>query len=533
MQATIRMTPELVEAMAISTGDFSSIHMDNEFARLSRYRRRVVHGMLPVALAFMIFEAHKSDAVMLDYLSKLSARFHNPIFIDDELRVTLEYDSIQKIVNFEVRRTSDNSIATLGWFAFGELKTLRSNQGPQKLFTKNLTQNSLLPHEIVEGVEDSLDFIASDSCTIAWLAHLPKDVRAKFGEGLVDPNFSLALTVSTLIGMRLPGRFGTFIDLHANFFESTRNGDSINLSGKVKNISSATNRVKLLLSWSNNNCEVGSGCATAMVIPIQFSSIPMSSVQAASSFGVAGRVALITGASRGIGEATAKLLALLGVRVVVHYLHGKKDAENIVKDIKIHGGDAFSVRADLNCISDIDFMFDFVEMNFGKVDILINNAVMQFIPKPIESTSRADFLNELDVTLFGMHQCCIKAIPHMKAQSWGKIINLGTVATENPVSGQNVYISSKSAVIGYTRSLAVELASSNIQVNMVMPKMTKTSLLNSIPLSLINKITNETITGRLLEPLEVAKVIAFLVSEWSNPIVGQRIVLNQGEVPYL
>ena len=287
------------------------------------------------------------------------------------------------------------------------------------------------------------------------------------------------------------------------------------------------------MSWIRNGSLIGSGHANAVVNPLKTNSLSTASIKAATSMGIEGKVALVTGASRGIGEATAKLLAIHGAKTVVHYFRGKDDASDIVSDIKKNGGHAMSVGGDLRSAIDITNMFEEITAQFGGVDILVNNAVSQFSPKPLTTITSKDYLEEFKVSLFGMHECCQLAIPHMQKKRWGKIINIGTITTEAPVSGQNVYITTKAAILGYTRSLCAELGRYNIQANLVIPRMTDTSLLASLPPSFLDKLANESLAGRLLEPIEVAKVIVFFASEWSSPISGQRIALNQGEMPFL
>ena len=245
------------------------------------------------------------------------------------------------------------------------------------------------------------------------------------------------------------------------------------------------------------------------------------------------KIVVVTGASSGIGEATAKLLAMQGAKVAVHYFQGKADAEAIVADIAAQGGQALAVGADLRDEAAIQEMLRAIAGRWGGIDILVNNAVGEFLPRAHEMVGTADFLAELEVSLFAVHTCCRLVLPHMRAQRWGKIINFGTVAVARPVSGQTKYITAKSALVGYTRSLAVETAADNIQVNLVVPNMTETTLLASLPGRLVSRLAEESPAGRLLQPIEVAKAVLFLASDWAAPISGQKLVLNQGEAPFL
>jgi 3-oxoacyl-[acyl-carrier protein] reductase len=158
--------------------------------------------------------------------------------------------------------------------------------------------------------------------------------------------------------------------------------------------------------------------------------------------------------------------------------------------------------------------------------------VKEFRPKRFLKLRWEDYLGELEVSLKGMHNCCREAVAIFKRQGGGKIVNLSSVIVDNPITGHNEYITAKSAVVGYTRSLAKEVVAGNIQANLVVPAMTETDLLSSIPGEFIKRIRAEREYGRNLAPIEVALAILYLSSEWSDGITGQQIVLNLGEPPF-
>ena len=169
---------------------------------------------------------------------------------------------------------------------------------------------------------------------------------------------------------------------------------------------------------------------------------------------------------------------------------------------------------------------------YGDINILVNNAVREFTPKDVLELEWKDYLQEMEVSVKGMHACCKAVIPMFKKTGHGKIINLSTIAVANPVSGQSRYITAKSAVEGYTKSLAVELAQHNIQVNLVIPNMTDTDLISVVPTLFRDRIASERTTQRHVKPVEVAQGIVYLASNWSNAMTGQKIVLNLGEPPF-
>ena len=226
-------------------------------------------------------------------------------------------------------------------------------------------------------------------------------------------------------------------------------------------------------------------------------------------------------------------MAMLGAKVVVNYFEGRTDGENIINDIKNNGGEAIAVYADIRNKNDVKNLIDRTLETYGTIDILINCSVKDFINRELTELEWDDFINELDVSLRGLHYACTAVRPVLQEKKSGKIINISSLFVDNPIKGQNKYITVKSAVQGYTRSLAVELFNDNIQVNMVVPNMTETDLLAGLPDNYIEKLVSESKLGRNLMPYEIAQTISFLASDWSNNITGQRIIINAGELPFL
>jgi 3-oxoacyl-[acyl-carrier protein] reductase len=169
---------------------------------------------------------------------------------------------------------------------------------------------------------------------------------------------------------------------------------------------------------------------------------------------------------------------------------------------------------------------------YGHIDVLVNNAVRDFKPKDIVDLEWNEYVQEFDVSVRGLHACCKAVIPIFKSNGGGKIINLSTVAVDNPVPGQSRYITAKSAVTGYTKSLARELIEFNIQANLVVPNMSDTDLVSVLPTLYKEKIAESRLYGRHVYPIEVAQSIAFLASNWSDAITGQKLVINLGEPPF-
>lgn len=534
MTFEIELSNELVVAFADATGDYSSIHTSPHFARKTRFREPIVHGMLPLLLILRRILA--TEGMATSRLQSVSCRFRDAVRVGERIR--LEADRLSDAPStwsLAARRVLDGSLVMSGSAALVDDQQDTSSAGESDgILATPVEEKQHTLADLAVGNTDRLVFRPNPFAFGRLLrladAHIEKEPRTIFA----DRSATALMLLSTLIGMRLPGRYATFLDAEVSF--SDRFGDSPDtvLEGRVVDILPSGSRMRLEMTWSQNGRTVGTGKASTMIGAAAYPGVSCTQIRAEHMrLGIEGRVALVTGASRGIGEASAKALAMSGACVAVHYFRGRADAEAIVADIAGNGGRAMAVPADLTDSSSIASMFDLVEQAFGPVDILVNNAVGDFAPKLVQDLRTDDYLAELSVSLFGMHACSIRALPHMRRQRWGKIINMGTIATELPVASQSKYITAKSAVVGYTRSLAVETAADNVQVNLVVPSMTQTSLIAGLPSALIERLAEDMPGGSLLQPIDVAKVVLFLASDWAASLSGQQSVLTRGAPPFV
>jgi 3-oxoacyl-[acyl-carrier protein] reductase len=253
----------------------------------------------------------------------------------------------------------------------------------------------------------------------------------------------------------------------------------------------------------------------------------------AADMGISGKVVLITGASRGIGETIAKLLSLHGARVIVNYHRGQDDAARIVQEIASEGGAAIAVQADVTRLEQVRKMVAEAKHRYGPINVLVNNAVKDFRPIPFLSLTWDEIQMDLDVVTKGAFHCCQEVIPQMLEVGGGKIINISSVAVDNPPPDHAKYVLAKSALVGLTRSLSIEFASKNIQVNLVVPNFIETDLVAHIPEGFRGKIARETPMQRLGSPIEVAQAVVFLASSLSSFTTGQKIMVTGGGAPYL
>ena len=239
------------------------------------------------------------------------------------------------------------------------------------------------------------------------------------------------------------------------------------------------------------------------------------------------KVALITGSSRGIGRAIAIELAKRGVNIVVNDSKNPQEGIEVVEEIKKIGQHAIYIQADVSNLHQVEDMIEKLIKEFGRIDILINNAGI-VMDKKLENMDIDRWNKVISVNLTGTFNCTKAVIKYMKKQGRGKIINISSIVGEIGNFGQSNYAASKGGVISFTKTVAKEYAKDGIIVNAVAPGFIKTKMVEGIPEGIMQKILEQIPLGRLGEPEEVAKLICFLVSGDANYITGQVININGG-----
>jgi NAD(P)-dependent dehydrogenase (short-subunit alcohol dehydrogenase family) len=246
-------------------------------------------------------------------------------------------------------------------------------------------------------------------------------------------------------------------------------------------------------------------------------------------FSLQGRVAVVTGASRGIGRAIALRLAAAGARVVVssRKLEG---VQAVADEIRAAGGEALAVQCHVGQPDDVTALVARTVEAFGRLDAAINNAATNPHFGPLLSADEGQWLKILDTNLLGMVRLCRAAAPQMERQGGGKIVNLASVAGLRPATGMGVYGVSKAGVIMLTQVLAVELGQANIQVNAIAPGIIKTrfsQVLWQTP-QIADPIRERLPLGRFGEPEDVAGLALYLASPASDYVTGAVFVVDGG-----
>lgn len=239
-----------------------------------------------------------------------------------------------------------------------------------------------------------------------------------------------------------------------------------------------------------------------------------------------GKVAIVTGASRGIGRHIALQLAQRGADVAINYRSRQSDADEVVKEIEAIGVRALAFKADLSQMPEARELVRKVQVQWGRIDILVNNAGITR-DKSMRKLTDDDWNDVLDTNLGSVYATCSEVLNIMLEQKYGRIINITSFVGQAGNFGQANYAASKGGIIAFTKTVALEVAKHNITVNAIAPGFTETEMLAQVPENIREQIVARVPMGRFGHPEEIARAVVFLAAE-GDYITGQQINVNGG-----
>ena len=241
------------------------------------------------------------------------------------------------------------------------------------------------------------------------------------------------------------------------------------------------------------------------------------------------RVGLVTGASRGIGAATAKILAERGYRVVVNYRSSAKEAEEVMAAISKAGGEAIAIKADVTVPDDVTRMVRETEQKWGRVDVLVHNALIPFAVTSFADLTWEQLGGKLDRELHAAFLITKAVVPGMISRKYGRLVYLSTGLSRQPRNGMITLGTAKAALDQFVRYIALELAPHGITANLVSPPTVGGTKMNEkLTPEQLKQLAEKNPMGRLVRPDEVAKTVAFLASDDSGFINGHYLEVNGG-----
>jgi len=239
-----------------------------------------------------------------------------------------------------------------------------------------------------------------------------------------------------------------------------------------------------------------------------------------------GRVAVVTGGSRGIGSSIARELGAAGAHVVVNYLNGAEAAAGVVAQIEAGGGGADAQAADVSKSEEVRTLFERIKSKYGRLDVLVNNAGI-LRDRSFKKMSLEDWHTVINTNLSSVMNACHYAVPMLLENGWGRIVNISSFVGQMGNFGQANYAAAKAGILGFTKTLAIELGGHNITVNAVCPGFVDTEMWRSVPAAIQEKILERVPMHRVARPEEIARGVRFLTVE-GDYMTGQSLNINGG-----
>jgi len=387
----------------------------------------------------------------------------------------------------------------------------------------NIGDKAELRHVISNSdIETFVDLTGDDN-----KIHINKDFAQKtsfkkpVAHGMLSASF-----ISTIIGTKLPGDGALWFSQKLSFLLPVRVGDEILVKAEVVKKIDKQNIIELSTDiFNQKNQKVVEGMASVKIVE------PEPVVEEVLESESETKTALIIGATGGIGAATARRFAKDNYELIIHYNRNKQAALDLKKEIiTISGKEPILIQADITDELSVESLFERIERDYSSISTFVNCATFPIPQTSFLKTEWRDISNQLDINLKANFLLLKKAISMMLPQKKGKVITISTEAIEStPASDWVSYVTAKSALSGFIKSLALEFAPKGLNINMVSPGMTNTELISDIPEKSRLLYAAKVPSRRLAKPEEIAGVISFLASEDANYIVGETIRVNGGK----
>ncbi len=239
-----------------------------------------------------------------------------------------------------------------------------------------------------------------------------------------------------------------------------------------------------------------------------------------------GKVAIVTGGAKGIGEAITRELAKNGVKVVINYNSSAGSAERLITELEATGAEVFAVQADVSNLEQSRNLVEKTIEHFGQLDFLINNAGITR-DKTFKKLTEEDWRTVIDVNLNSAYNTTSSALPHLLESEAGRVISISSIIGQFGGFGQTNYSAAKAGLLGFTKSLALELAKSHVTVNAICPGYIETEMVKEIPEEVRQKLIAKVPRRRLGKPEEIARGIIYLCQD-GDYITGQELNINGG-----
>ncbi len=338
--------------------------------------------------------------------------------------------------------------------------------------------------------------------------------------GMIGASF-----ISTIIGTKLPGDGALWFSQTLEFLLPVRVGDKLVVEAEVTKKNDNERIIDLKIEILNQNRQVVTkGLSRVKVIEPEVVETAVAQEVPVT------RVALVIGGSGGIGKAVCLQLASDGFDVVVHYKSNAVTSALIQKEISALGRQCLLAQADVDVEADLDELIRLALRKFGRIDVLVNCAASPIPPVKVLDLEWSDFEVQLNLNIKVNLQLIKRVLPSMLENKFGKIITIGTVYSDKPNASLVHYITAKSALEGFTKAMALELAPKGIQVNMVSPSVISTELTSDIPEKVKLLTAAQTPLRRLALPEDVAGAVSFLAGKHSNFLSGEVIRVNGGQL---